>query len=523
MTGRQKKTPCRKEYPVLLPLLFALHAAGLIPLLRMSFYAHPAADDYSSAVETYGALRSGAGLTGLLAGAFRHMVRTYMQWQGTWFSELVFSLQPGIFGQRWYFLTAFVMLGALMAAVLFFFHAFVARVLGGGRREAQVLSLAVLFVMVQRVPYPADSFYWWNGAGYYTLMFALMLFLAGALLRAAGSLRISPLRALFLMLAGAAIGGGNYTTALLGAELLAAATIFGYRRRLPVRRPLCTVLAALLLSFAVSAAAPGNAVRAGAAGTAGLSAASAIAASILESVALLASWADPPLLALLILAGAVLGRMGGVADGMRRSGGAGAKDRSIFILILRSLAVTAFVFLLFASQLTPPLYAIGNSGAERQIDIYYYSACILLILVEALWIRTAREIRMRRGKYAAAGRKNRTPVRRWDGVAAAAGIAALLLLFTARTEGISRFHSAEAVKELCSGEAAEFDAQYRRMTDALEEQAERGERELFAPAMTCRTPELFKAPGLSEDGEGWANAAVARYYGAETLRLYERP
>ena len=97
-------------------------------------------------------------------------------------------------------------------------------------------------------------------------------------------------------------------------------------------------------------------------------------------------------------------------------------------------------------------------------------------------------------------------------------VSVLLLIAECRVKGISSFTSAKICKALYYGTAREYDVQYTEIIERIEAAAEAGEAVVTVPAMTVRTPEIFKDPELSPDGTGWASEAMARYYGVEIIR-----
>ena len=100
----------------------ALLIISAIPLLVAAFYNHPCNDDFTFGLLTKAAWERTHSLWEVLKAAIEQARITWHDWQGTWAAIVIFALQPAIFGEGWYAASTFLLLGALISSVFYFFH-----------------------------------------------------------------------------------------------------------------------------------------------------------------------------------------------------------------------------------------------------------------------------------------------------------------------------------------------------------------------------------------------------------------
>ena len=180
-------------------------------------------------------------------------------------------LQPGIFGEQYYFITPLILLSAYIGFSIFFFYTALKKIFKTDSYLAATVGICLTFVSMQLCMTPSDSFYWYNGAIYYTFFYSLMLFLFALLIRmrtskAAGTVIFTLISFVLAFL----IGGSNYATALFMCIILAlaaGAAIYSVLtkknkviRSYHMAAYIIVALAAMAGLF-ISMAAPGNALR----------------------------------------------------------------------------------------------------------------------------------------------------------------------------------------------------------------------------------------------------------------------
>ena len=249
-----KKTLRQNKMAVLLTIIYII---SLIPILMASVYDYPQADDWTYSWRTHLAWVDTRSLLEVGKAAADTVKDSYANWQGTFSSIALMSLQPAIWGERFYALTPFIMIGMLTAGTLSFVRELFRRAAG---TEWISVSMLVLIVTVQRMVCRPVAFYWYNGAVHYVFMYSIGLMLAACLMKIIRKNRPGVIVCSCIL--AVILGGGNLVTGLSGAVGFVTAAVWlflsGKRKRI------WTVLPSMLcycLAFAANIAAPGNWIR----------------------------------------------------------------------------------------------------------------------------------------------------------------------------------------------------------------------------------------------------------------------
>lgn len=353
----------------------ALLALSLVPMLLIAQYDLPLGDDVIYGGSVAQALQESPSVGTALSAAADVVAAKYESWQGTFFAIFLMALQPGVFGNAFYRITPYLMLGALIASTLLLTHTLVCSVLGMKRRVWLLLGAALCFFSIQLCVSPREGFYWYNGAVYYTLFHSLLLVLATLILRMFFTKRAWA-RAVFAalgVLISAVISGGNYATAMVCFELLVLAIVYAAVHK---ERELTLALALMLLVFgagmAVSMLAPGNAVRQAdviASGYTPSGPLKAIVLSLALGAVMAAGWFDIACVAIILIVAVLIG------PALRRT-----QWRFRYPLL-----VVALLFGVFASQFTPSVYAASSPGPYRLRNVAYF-VYLLLVALSAAYV-----------------------------------------------------------------------------------------------------------------------------------------
>lgn len=244
---------------------------SVIPLYIIGMYAHPSVDDYYYGTQTVQVWNETHSIASVIKCSFDEMLNTYNIWQGNFSAIFLMRLQPGIFGEQYYFITPLILLSAYIGFSIFFFYTALKKIFKTDSYLAATVGICLTFVSIQLCMTPSDSFYWYNGAIYYTFFYSLMLFLFALLIRmrtakAAGTVIFTLISFVLAFL----IGGSNYATALFMCIMLAlaaGAAIYSVLtkknkviRSYHMAAYIIVALAAMAGLF-ISMAAPGNALR----------------------------------------------------------------------------------------------------------------------------------------------------------------------------------------------------------------------------------------------------------------------
>ena len=474
----------RLSYRALAAVLIAVLILSLVPMLLLSPFTTACADDYSFSVGVHAAWAESGSLVKALLAAARTAAESYCAWQGSYSAILLMALQPAVFGEALYALTPVVMLLALAAGLFSLCAVLFGRVFRAPRGFGSCVAALLMLASVQLAPSPVQGFYWYNGSVYYTFFFGLSLVSYALALYTAelgGARRIA-----LVSLLGLVLGGGNYVTAL---NAVLVFTLLTLALRLLRRRwtRLLAPLFCLLFGFAVSAAAPGNAVRAAAfADTPG--APEAIFLSFPAAADAALRFFSLPVAGVMLLIGFLAWQ-------------AAPETRIRFRL---PGLVTLLSVCLFASQFTPTLYAMGGSGDGRLTDILFYAFLLLLALNVFYWVGWLRQ---------------RVGARAGDGRVAPLPLCAACLLAVICAAGFilsgHGFTSLMALGELRSGEAAAYRAVTRERLALLRDPSI---PDAVLPAYPSQ-PYLLYFDDITPDPGDWRNLAVTAYYGKNSVVL----
>ena len=202
---------------VLLVMLIAL-----VPLYIVADYAHPSVDDYSYGKLTAEVWEQTGSFGSVLATAWERTAYTYETHQGTFVSVFLMRLQPGIFGEDYYFLTTVFLLSTFLFCSILFYYAFFNRIFRAGRMKSWIIAGVLSLGAMEFTHVASDSFYWYNGGVTYTffysmevLLFALLIYMYTAKKKV-----VKSLLCFVCMLLAVIACGGNYVTSLVTLELL---------------------------------------------------------------------------------------------------------------------------------------------------------------------------------------------------------------------------------------------------------------------------------------------------------------
>lgn len=239
----------KKRILVILSIVFIV---SLIPLLMVSFYSFPNADDFGFGNFTHKAFVSG-GFLAVLKMAIYNVIDFYRNWQGTYSAIFMFSLQPGIFGERFYFISHIFLICSFIGANFYFLNKVFSKMLD--KYIKYIIILLVLLVQIQFVYDGVSSFYWYNGSIYYTFFYSLELILFAFLISDKPKWYLIFPLTIF-------IAGGNYVTALNLSIILFIFVVLKFYFKNKDKYLYLINFLLMLIFFTVSIKAPGNNVRA---------------------------------------------------------------------------------------------------------------------------------------------------------------------------------------------------------------------------------------------------------------------
>lgn len=546
-------------------LLIVIYALSLIPVLVIGKYDYPSADDFSMGLGTRLVYEATGSLLAVAGKILSETVRYYRTWIGYFTSCLFTTVSPATFGEAWYALTPAVILLALHVGVAVFFYALMEKALGMNRYVRRCMTVLALFLMVQRMPEGSlrvEAFYWYSGAGNYTLTFSAgLLYLAFYVLSVCGVR--SKNRSLFLVLAcimGFLAGGGNYLSALSFAVVSVLFAVYlvkmktrqgeNSRMGMPGKSGLsdrsgggCRIgrhlpAALYLCGFAVSCLSPGNRIRGGEAE--GYGALKSILLSLYYTLSYpLNQWMNWAVLLILALAGVIFwmgfAESGGSGANAGASGAAASEEaekvrgaavsetgngaQAVQLRFAAPFSAAVLAYGIVSCVVTPALYAQGNMDAGRIQSTFWLHAVLVLLLLEwylvgGLYRRFSKEqnasaVSCLQNASAASCLRN----------GAGGFVRAILLFFIVfsllAVKGNPDFYTGtSAVSELLDGSAAQYGRENEERLRILKNPRE---QDAVLPRYTVQ-PNLLYFEDVSEDPGDWINQKMSEYYGKNSIR-----
>lgn len=457
-----------------------------MPMLCIAPYDVPSADDFSFGTRAHHAFESTGSFFAAVKAAATEARICYSTWQGSFSAIFLMALQPAVFGEQYYALTAPIMLCALIGGTYLFCAVLFKRVFGVNGRVGVSIA-ALLCILYTQLPLsPVQGFFWYNGAVYYTFFFGLSLAalaLGITLVQHGGAMRQFGLSLLLFF-----IGGGNYVTLLtlliIGASTVAIMLIARDARCKRLIAPLAALAVASLLSIA----APGNAVRQTNYATTP-NVIEAVLMSFQSAAKYSADWLNLPQLGTLALMAAL------IWPTVARTG---------FKFRFPALA-TLWSWCVYSAMFCPPIYAMGDVGDYRLLNIIYFAYLLLLAVNLFYWLGWLNNHISRK--------KNRVTRPRTFIASVLLGGALMAggVLLAVRTG--QPLTSVSALSSLRTGAAQEYHACAVQRYDIL---SDASVHDAVLPAFTA-WPDVLYYDDITSYSYDWKNIAVQAYYGKDSV------
>lgn len=465
-------------------LCLAVLLLSLVPLLYVSRYNHPTGDDIYYGLDAHMVWEDTHSLPQTMRSALLGAAHDYQAWQGTYTAMLLMRLQPSVFSERLYFLTPFLVIGLLLGGYGYLLRQLGRYVVPMGQYELLGIWSVLMILSLQWVISPAEAFYWYNGSVYYSGFYGLTMLLFGLVCKYACTARKTTLAGIFLL--ELLIGGGNYLTLLWSILALLLASAWQWLKRRPGRMGLTCAALFQLACFAVSAAAPGNAVRQ--ASVTSMPAWRAILASLRQGTFYLSIWLNGwwitgAMLLLVFMLPAI--------------------RRMSFRFPCPFLAV-GLMYGLFCTLSCPTFYAQSNAGPARALNVVYYGFILtsyIALFYLAGWVYNKRKVK-----------EETAPLSSVSG-----GLLLLVLTLQicigANDDTLKLASSVQALRDLVHGTAAAYGQEYQERIRLLE--TDDAPDVVLLPYQ--HRPLTVYVGDYGADPAQVSNQALARWYGHRSV------
>lgn len=483
-----------KREQIYMWILIGISFLSAVPLLILSFYNHPSADDYMYAMDTYHVWNETHSIWSLLKQAVVTSADFYQNWQGLYASAFVLALQPAIFGEGYYALTGFLMLAIIYGGNICFAYYVLHKRLQCTRLESVACGAVLSFVMVQWIPSVVQGLYWYNGTMNYVLFFAILEMFVCALIQIQmGQDRVRNIRnSVLSVVLGVLLAGGNHITAFMGiltAVAIFAVSILSKERGRMLRSGIALV--ATVGGFLVNVSSPGTKIRqSNFSNTPG--AVSTIISAVKTGTKMIDSW-----MGLAVIIAFLLFLPMALNMGKRIVEEKNFSFRYPLLVLICSIGWCC-------AMLCPPIYAMGTTGDLRIVNLIYFSF-VLLLFVDGFYLC---------GWYVARQIKQGNQISKVQfSITWCLSVLVLLLgVFISCGEKMSSYQAWLSIK---SGEAAQYsmeaDVRYEILCSS------EGEDVLLQPFSTY--PYLLFFEDITEDATNWKNRYMADYFDLNSVRL----
>lgn len=514
MRGKQKGAVMYKKYEKATAcILFTILIISLLPVIYLGRYNHPTGDDYYYGAETHVVWSETGSIAETMSEALKGVEYDYQTWQGTYSAMLLMRLAPNVFSEGAYKWVTCIMLLLLTGGIFFLLKPIVCSILKGSASLWVIAASILSLLCVQTVPTQSETFFWYNGAMYYTGYFAVTLFLFGWIVRYLLTPHLYYLP-LFVVLA-AFLAGGNYVSLLPALLLLICLTVFLFYRHETGRAWVIGATAlVMIIGLAVSALAPGNSVRQSDMWR--IPAWKAILKSLLQGIRYVWAWLRGCwLLAALVLTPFLWKNVKQVTWRFRYP-----------------VIVIGFVYGIFCSMSCPTFYTMNSTGPARAVAIVYYSFMLATFFCYYYllgWIRqrllprwsrqnkTSREEGICQAKPAIGELWRVTGGKKKICMTAVSLIGVLLLLVQGITGQFAFCTTIKAVNVLASGEARAYEQEYRERLQLLTDESI---AEVVLKPFENR-PDMLYVGDLAADPDEPTNRKVAQYFGKKSVSVGE--
>lgn len=237
-------------------LLGILVEVFISPIVLTSLYSRPAVDDFNYAIIVHEYVKNGNwNIFGLISKAIETVVYFYNNWQGTYTSAFIMSLQPGVINEKYYFIGSFLLL-IIGFCSIFYFVKTIYKILNIGNKHFIFLSILVFAAVFQQLPDMAQGLYWFNGSYHYMFYIFLSLINLTFCIRYLYSKDKKYLisSCLFSLI----ISGGSQVVSFMNILMMLFVTIYGIYKK---KYKLSLSLLFAIIGFIIMYLAPGTAIR----------------------------------------------------------------------------------------------------------------------------------------------------------------------------------------------------------------------------------------------------------------------
>lgn len=244
---------------IVLLLLFTVFMSALFV---NNYFNHPVADDYTNANSLINILpeesQDNYTFTDILIAIPKQAAHTYETWQGTYFANFLFFINPTLVSTNAYKIT---MLFVQVFWILGTWYFFASLPKHNTKQYLANIKLFLIFMIFSILSMYSlgEGLYWFTGSILYIIPFTLSLIFFGVLIRLFRHRTKSLIASSFAL--AIALGGTSYVTGLVVGFILLILVIFQYYTKSKHRLLISFLFATFCIGFAFNVFCPGNFAR----------------------------------------------------------------------------------------------------------------------------------------------------------------------------------------------------------------------------------------------------------------------
>lgn len=489
-------------------------ALGIIaaPLLWISQYNVPSADDWSYGSVSYKTIQQGGSFLKLLLAIVNNVINFYSKWEGRFINSFLAALQPGIWGEHCYGIVGWMMIVGLVLGEMILIRMFFC---GVQKENANWIPVIVpsLIMQILYTPNTVESFYWYTGAVNYTFIFSLsMIFFAlfWGIGRGYFKDKKRIIAGICASVLAIMIGGDNYSTSLSTVVAVLAFYLwvlffsekerekgrYNWNKLKDVWEKTWYLTILVVGSLAVCLLSPGNQARLNGnfGGEVSHSAIWAISHSLIRTFTNIYSWMNARVIIMLLLTVPFIWK----------------RVKTAKIKFYAPGMFTIISFGVYASQITANLYVDGTTGGGRAAAILYYFFHVWLLVNEFWWIGWLVQ------KAGERIQKAEQLIDKYLIVyCAVCGVALVGLILTRDKMELSSYR---AYRDCRQGWAKQYASEWDERFDILHDS---NISEVVFKPLTVYPETILYTDLQDENGYLWVNSACANYYGKKSVSVNE--
>ncbi len=474
-------------------LLIILLAFCVVSLVAAGMYVLPQADDYGLSVQTHQVYTETGSIAQTVLEAIDVTKHIYYTWQGSYFACFLMTLQPGLFGLEFYKLVAPFLLGTFVLSTFLFFGALRRTFFKNISKTGMfIITATALLLQLFYVPYPDQSFYWFNGSIYYTFFYSLSLIFYTITIYSINA-KFNIISYISLAVLSILIGGGTFSMCLVIFLVNAVLIFIAYIKKYNGRHLIVFSTVILFIGFLFNVLAPGNSLRQEVFHNQP-GALKSIYLSILAGLNFIVRWSNLGVILAILLISPILYRL--------------AKNTSFNFKC--PLIAICFTFGVFSSIFCPPIFAMNHTGPGRLINIAYF-VYILMLMFWVYYLCGYAQNHIE--KFDVVANVAKKLLKKYSALLCAFCIVFYGAIFTV---GIY-FENApyQAAKIVLNGQAQAF---YNELIQRVDVYENPDIKDVVVPALET-TPFPIFHNDLSDDFMYFANINIATYYGKDSVRV----